>query len=117
LTLDHARALRKTMTPHEVKLWVRLRALRSQGHHFRRQSPQNGYVLDFVCRRVRLIVEVDGGQHGFDDHAARDSKRDAHFGRLGYRVLRFWNNEVDSNLDGVVETIWRALQQDPIAVA
>jgi very-short-patch-repair endonuclease len=105
-----ARDLRRSMTPQEVKLWVRLRELRQQGYHFRRQAPRGRYILDFICLRSRLIVEVDGGQHGFDAHAARDAARDAHFTERGFRTLRFWNNEIDRNLDGVVETIWHALQ-------
>lgn len=98
------------MTPQEVKLWVRLRQLRGQGFHFRRQSPWDGYILDFVCVRRGLIVEVDGDQHGTDSGAARDLRRDGHFTDQGFRTLRFWNREVDSNLDGVIDTIFLALQ-------
>jgi very-short-patch-repair endonuclease len=98
------------MTPQEVKLWVRLRELRQQGYHFRRQAPKGRYVLDFVCLRARLIVEVDGAQHGFDAHLARDAQRDRLFAYRGFRTLRFWNDEIDRNLDGVVETVWNALQ-------
>jgi very-short-patch-repair endonuclease len=89
-----ARRLRKTMTPQEVKLWVHLRSWRPRGFHFRRQSPRNDYVVDFICLKHRLVVEVDGGQHNFDDHASRDAVRDRSFERDGFRVLRFWNNEV-----------------------
>jgi very-short-patch-repair endonuclease len=62
------------MTPQEVKLWVRLRQLREQGHHFRRQVPRGPHVLDFACLKSRLIVEVDGAQHGFDAGLARDAQ-------------------------------------------
>ena len=110
---DRARNLRKAMTPQEVKLWVHLRSWRSRGFHFRRQAPRDGYILDFVCLRSRLIVEVDGSQHNFDDHAARDNKRDRHFIRSGFHVLRFWNNEVDKNLRGVLEAIDAALNNPP----
>ncbi len=102
---ERARALRKTMTPQEVKLWVRLRQLKLQGFHFRRQAPLEGYILDFVCFKHRLIVEVDGGQHGFDAGLAHDARRDAHFAALGFLTLRFWNHDVDGNLDAIVETI------------
>jgi very-short-patch-repair endonuclease len=68
--------LRKSMTRQEVKLWVRLRELRALGHHFRRQSPLAPYVVDFECRRSRVIAEVDGHQHGFDNHRQRDAARD-----------------------------------------
>jgi very-short-patch-repair endonuclease len=107
---QQARQLRKRMTPQEVKLWVRLRELKQQGYHFRRQAPRGRYILDFVCLRSRLVVEVDGAQHGFDAHVARDMRRDDYFAERGFRTLRFWNNEIDQNLDGVVETIWHALQ-------
>ena len=69
-----ARALRKSMTPHEVKLWVLLRQLRPQGFHFRRQAPLEGYILDFVCFRYRIIVEADGSQHG-EDEGGRATRR------------------------------------------
>jgi len=64
-----ARSRRKRMTPQEVKLWVHLRAWRKQGFYFRRQAPRADYVVDFVCLKQRLIVEIDGGQHNFDGHA------------------------------------------------
>jgi very-short-patch-repair endonuclease len=67
------------------------------GVHFRRQAPRDNYVVDFVCLKHRLIVEVDGGQHNFDAHAQRDAQRDNHFSGKGFRVLRFWNNEIDRN--------------------
>ncbi len=102
---ERARALRKAMTPQEVKLWVHLRRLHPQGLHFRRQAPLEGYLLDFVCFKHRLIVEVDGSQHGEATGLAHDAKRDAHFASLGFLTLRFWNPEIDENLDGVVETI------------
>ncbi|TLG73997.1 DUF559 domain-containing protein [Methylocystis sp. B8] len=100
-----ARQLRKTMTPQEVKLWSQLRKLRAQGFHFRRQAPIEGYVLDFVCYKYRLIVEADGSQHGEAEGLRRDAKRDAIFHANGFHVLRFWNHEIDADLIGVVETI------------
>jgi very-short-patch-repair endonuclease len=102
---ERARALRKTMTPQEVKLWVHLRRLRPQGLHFRRQPPLEGYILDFVCFKHRLIVEVDGSQHGEAAGLAHDAKRDAHFAAQGFHTLRVWNHEVDANIESVVETI------------
>jgi very-short-patch-repair endonuclease len=92
---EAARALRKRMTRQEVKLWVQLRALKELGYHFRRQSPIPPYIVDFECRRSKLVVEVDGGQHGLDRHLKRDSVRDRDLRKAGYRILRFWNNEVD----------------------
>ena len=108
-----ARQLRKEMTPHEVKLWVHLRSWKSRGYHFRRQAPRDGYILDFICLRKRLIVEVDGGQHNFDEHVGRDSIRDRHFMRDGFKVLRLWNNDVDKNLHGVLEAIDHELTNAP----
>jgi very-short-patch-repair endonuclease len=95
----NARRLRKAMTQQEVKLWVHLRSWRSErGIHFRRQVPKLGYILDFACLRARLVVEVDGGQHG----GTRDRLRDQRLKSAGFRVLRVWNNDVDGNLDGVL---------------
>ena len=107
-----ARKLRKSMTRQEVKLWVRLRELRALGFHFRRQSPIAGFIVDFECRRSRVVVEVDGNQHGFDEHRERDSARDRALNDLGYRVLRFANYDIDRNMDGVLEMIHRAVTSD-----
>jgi very-short-patch-repair endonuclease len=106
---EQARRLRKSMTPQEVKLWVHLRQWRELGYHFRRQRPHSTYVVDFVCLKHNLVVEVDGGQHGRHYRAMRDAARDATLRSDGLRVLRFWNNEVDRNLMGVLETILAAL--------
>jgi len=102
-----ARRLRKTMTPQEVKLWVHLRALKDQGLHFRRQVPREGNIVDFACLRSKLIIEIDGAQHGEPGNSGKDVERDARLAVAGFKVLRFWNNEVKENLDGVVETIYR----------
>ena len=100
-----ARQLRKSMTRHEIRLWLGLRALRAQGLHFRRQSPLKGYVLDFVCYKHRLIVECDGSQHAQGPQAARDRHRDGLFAADGFLTLRFWNHEIDDHFHGVVDTI------------
>ena len=110
-----ARALRKSMTPHEVKLWVLLRQLRPQGFHFRRQAPLEGYILDFVCFRYRIIVEADGSQHGEDEGATHDVRRDAFFAAQGFRTLRFWNHQIDADLHGVVETILARARENAAA--
>jgi very-short-patch-repair endonuclease len=112
-----ARGLRKRMTRQEVKLWVHLRSWRKQGFHFRRQAPRDGHIADFVCLKHRLIVEVDGGQHNFDAHARRDAVRDSHFAADGFRVLRFWNNEVDQNMEAVLTLIDDALRNPPPGLA
>jgi very-short-patch-repair endonuclease len=112
-----ARGLRKRMTRQEVKLWVHLRSWKKRGFHFRRQAPRAGHIVDFVCLKQRLIVEVDGGQHNFDAHARRDAERDGHFADEGFRTLRFWNNEIDRNLEGVLIVIDEALRNPPPGLA
>ena len=104
-----ARKLRGNMTDAERRLWLRLRG-HQLGAHFRRQAPLERYVLDFVCFPARLVIEVDGGQHA---ESATDQVRDAWLLERGFRVLRFWNNEVLENTDGVVETIMKALENAP----
>jgi very-short-patch-repair endonuclease len=108
-----ARSLRKRMTPQEVKLWIHLREWRRVGFHFRRQSPRSGFIVDFVCIKHRIIVEVDGGQHNQRAQWERDVLRDHRFMRNGFTVLRFWNIDVDRNLEGVLLMIERALKQTP----
>jgi very-short-patch-repair endonuclease len=115
---EKARHLRKTMTSQEVKLWVHLRGWRQRGYHFRRQSPRKGFIVDFVCMKQRLVIEVDGGQHNFSREHDRDAIRDAQFKADGFRILRFWNSDVDRNLSGVLEAIDAVLQEPhPAGVA
>src|SRR5215203_470459 len=114
---ERARALRRRMTPHEVKLWVRLRELRPQGYHFRRQAPPGGAIVDFICLRRKLVVEVDGGQHSFARQAAADRERERRLADRGFGTIRFWNADIDGDLDSVVETIWHALQEPLEAAA
>lgn len=105
-----ARKLRKSMTRHEVKLWFHLRELRKQGFHFRRQAPVDGYVVDFVCYHPKLAIEIDGGHHSYQRHRRRDSKRDAYLTASGFTVLRFWNSDLDQNLEGVTALILHELE-------
>lgn len=107
---EFARKLRKTMTPQEVKVWAHLRPLRKQGLKFRRQVPLRGYVVDFACFEARLIIEIDGSQHGFAEQMERDCLRDAALERGGFTILRFWNAEVDREFEGVWTLIAAALQ-------
>ena len=111
---ERARRLRQSMTPQEVKVWSQLQLLRPQGLHFRRQAPLRGYILDFVCFSRKLIVEIDGSQHGDGAQVGHDGRRDALFASEGFLTLRFWNAEVDSSLNGVIETIFaRAMERPP----
>ncbi len=96
-----ARNLRKNSTDAENLLWRHLRAGRLEGLKFRRQQPIGNHIVDFVCFEKRLVIEVDGGQHGTE----KDSKRDKWFAEQDFRVLRFWNNEVLGNISGVLEVI------------
>jgi very-short-patch-repair endonuclease len=80
-------------------------------YHFRRQAPREDFIVDFVCLRHRLIVEIDGGQHNYNLGAERDRYRDARFAEKGFRILRFWNHEIDGNLDGVLDTIMQELKR------
>lgn len=111
--IERARELRRSLTPQEARLWSRLKTLRPHGFHFRRQAPFRGYYLDFVCFDRRLVVEIDGGQHGEAAHAAYDTVRDGVLGREGFRTMRFWNSDVNTKLDGVMDAIWAALLECP----
>jgi len=104
-----ARRLRKTSTDAEIRLWSKLRRKQLEGFRFRRQHPMGAYVVDFFCADARLVVEVDGGQHA--DRVAHDDARTRWLEERGYRVLRFWNNEVLANTEGVLLTIREALHE------
>ena len=110
---ENARALRKRLTPQEVKLWVKLRELKPLGFHFRRQAAIGRYVVDFASFRCRLVIEADGGQHGVPEGARSDQVRDEFLQSQGFRVLRFWNSDIDANLAGVIDSILSALRGPP----
>ncbi len=105
-----ARLLRKSHTDAEKVLWLRLRDRRLEGYKFRRQAPIGPYVADFMCQSSCLIVEVDGGQHA--GNREYDQYRTDFLRARGYKVIRFWNNEVTNNLDGVLRTIAIALSEN-----
>lgn len=111
LLRQRARDMRHEPTPQEHQLWQQLRAKRFAGYKFRRQQPIGRYIVDFVCLAERLIVELDGGQHG--DAAAYDAERDRWLQSQGFRVLRFWNNEWAQHTAAVLDAIWAALQASP----
>lgn len=97
-----ARRLRLDQTNAETVLWNRIRNRRIDGNKFVRQEPIIGYICDFVCREKRLVIEVDGGQH---NESVGDAVRDERLREKGYKVLRFWNNEVLGNIEGVLTII------------
>jgi very-short-patch-repair endonuclease len=103
-----ARKLRRTPTDAEMRLWWHLRQKQLAGFRFRRQHPLGPYVVDFFCAEAKLVVEVDGGQHA-DENDARTRWIEAQ----GYRVIRFWNNDVLGNTEGVLLMILAALGASP----
>ena len=106
----NAPRLRKSMTDAEKRLWWHLRTrLPMEGMHFRRQMAIGPFVVDFVCLEHRLIIEVDGDQHGTDEALIYDARRDACLKAGGFRILRFSNREVMTELDPVLDTIFAAL--------
>jgi len=102
-SISTVRSLRKRSTDTERLLWSKLRARQIEECKFRRQAPIGKYIVDFVCHEKRLIIEVDGGQHAESIEA--DQIRDQWLGEQGYKVLRFWNNEILTNIEGVLEVI------------
>jgi very-short-patch-repair endonuclease len=106
---DRARQLRRNQTDVERKLWARLRSRQLRSFKFRRQHPIGPFITDFCCFKRRLVVELDGGQHA--NRTADDQKRTAFLVARGYRVLRFWDNEVMENIDGVLQRIVEVLAE------
>ena len=106
---QQARRLRHRSTDAERRLWALLRDRRLAGYKFRRQHPIGSFVVDFACTKYRLIVEADGGQHAEN---IADDQRTALLKRQGWRVIRFWNNDILGNAEGVIETILRTLRAE-----
>ena len=103
-TIVKARALRRTLTPPEIKLWQYLRT-RPNGQRFRRQHPIGSYVLDFYCPSAKLAIEIDGTAHDMGDNPARDAKRDTWLATQGVTALRIAAQDVMTDLDTVVRHI------------
>jgi len=103
---EFARKLRASMTDAEKQLWRHLRQHQLPGHRFRRQHPVGPFIADFACVEKRLIIEIDGGQH----NSVADASRDAWFERHGWRVLRYWNNDVLGRTEDVLADILRMLE-------
>src|SRR5258708_28397187 len=108
-----AKSLRRTMTRAETLLWRYLKAHHVDGLGFRRQVPIRGYIADFVCHSALLIVELDGESHDFESRQRGDARRDLWFRSEGYTVLRFINEDVLTNLEGVVAAIREASARGP----
>ena len=111
-----ARVLRRRQTEPEKKLWWHLRhRVPTEGTHFRRQVPIGSYVADFCCLKAKLIVEVDGNQHGYDQNIIRDARRTAYLASQGYTVLRVSNREVMTTIDSVLEAIYAQLRSSSLS--
>jgi very-short-patch-repair endonuclease len=110
LTISRSKELRHELTPAERKLWGILRNTSMGGHSFRRQHAIGRYITDFCCIKRKLVIEVDGCQHLVLEEY--DKERTAYLQSRGYRVLRFWNDEVVKKIDGVVEAINIALNNE-----
>lgn len=104
-----AKQLHREMTPAETKLWAHLRAHRMGDVHFRNQHAIGNYIVDFCAPRKKLIIELDGSQHL--EQEAYDNERTNYLKSKGYKVLRFWNNDVLNNLDSVLTVIWDTLKE------
>ena len=104
--IEFSRGLRKNQTAPEMKLWSMLRNRQMNGLKFRRQHPIEGYIADFCCEEIKLIIELDGNQHGTDEGMEKDAMRSHTLEKAGYRVIRFSNHEMAENFEGVLETIF-----------
>lgn len=104
-----SKILRKQTTPWERKLWYYLRGNRFYGLKFKRQVPMGSYVVDFCCQEKRLVIELDGGQHSELEISEKDKEKQDFLEKSGYKVLRFWNNDVNNNIEGVLETVRKAI--------
>ena len=103
--IGYAKELRTRSTDAERLLWRHLRAKRMDGLKFRRQHPMGKYIVDFVCLEKKIVIELDGGQHTEPAAEAYDGLRDNRLEKQGYRVLRFWDNDVLLNIQGILEAI------------
>jgi very-short-patch-repair endonuclease len=104
-----ARQLRRNQSEAEEKLWINLWKRNLNGVKFRRQQPIGKYIVDFICFEKKLIIEIDGGQHNESPKIQTDLQRTIWLESEGYHVLRFWNNDVLENLDGVLIKIKESL--------
>jgi len=100
-----ARELRKNATPQEHKVWTILRNHQFHGLEFKRQYPIGNYIVDFICRPKKLIIEIDGSQHNTPEGIKYDEQRTKYLEEHGYTILRFWNSDVDNNIEGIYTAI------------
>ncbi|MFY9814303.1 MAG: endonuclease domain-containing protein [Dehalococcoidales bacterium] len=112
-----AKQLRNSETEAEKFLWTLLRAKKLNGVKFRRQAPIGVYVVDFVSFEKKLIIEIDGGQHSAEKNKEYDGIRTRWLESQGFRVIRFWNNDISQNIDGVITRITEVLDVHPLPSA
>lgn len=103
--ISFARKLRNNLTDTEKVLWYYIKSRQVQNLKFRRQAPIGPYIVDFVCYSIKLIIELDGSQHRDKENMVRDQKRDDWLRKQGFKILRFWDNEILENINGVMEEI------------
>ena len=109
-----ARELRNNMTKQERKLWSVLRNRKFYDYRFLRQYPIGNYIVDFICRSAKIIIEIDGSQHNETINIEYDKSRTRYLQDKGYKVIRFWNNEIDNNLEGVYSKLQQEFGISPI---
>jgi very-short-patch-repair endonuclease len=107
-----ARKLRKSTTRQEAQLWRYLRELKKLGFHFRRQAPIKNFIVDVACYHPKLVVELDGSQHSTTRQGQRDAARDATLAADGFGIVRVWNVDVDTNIEGVLHRILLELRRE-----
>ena len=103
--VEFSRKLRREQTPWESKIWQYLRNRNYFGAKFKRQVRFGNHIVDFCCAEKKLVVELDGGQHGMTANQRQDANKEKYLQSEGLRILRFWNNDIDHNLEGVLDTI------------
>jgi very-short-patch-repair endonuclease len=114
--VPQARRLRRNVAAAERKLWWHLKRLSPASSHFRRQAPIGSFFVDFACHEKRIVIELDGGHHNDESQLEKDRRRTALLEASGYRVLRFWNNDVMNNIDGVLAVISESIADTALAM-
>ena len=104
-----SRQLRKNLTDAERLLWLKIKRRQIKNYQFTRQKPIGNYIADFYCKKARLVIEVDGGQHYENNNIKKDQKKDESFKKLGLRIIRFTNLDILKNIDNVVDKIYREI--------
>ncbi len=107
-----ARELRCNLTPQEKILWNILKNRQFYGYRFLRQYIIGNYIVDFICKEKHIIIEIDGGQHNKEKDIVYDTKRTKYLNSKGYQVIRFWNNDIDNNIEGVYKILQQTFGKD-----